>query len=99
DDLPIEAARTEERRIEHVRTVRRRDQNDAVVRFEPVHLHEELIERLLTLVVPAAESGAAMTPDGIDLVDEDDARRVCLALFKQVADAARADADEHLDEI
>src|SRR5689334_24101575 len=36
---------------------------------------------------------------GVDLVDEDDAGRVLLALLEQVAHAARADAHEHLDEV
>jgi hypothetical protein len=49
--------------------------------------------------VPAAQAGAAVTTDGVDLVDEDDAGRVLLALLEEVADAARADADEHLDEV
>src|SRR5919107_61111 len=40
-----------------------------------------------------------MPPYGIDLVDEDDARRVRLPLLEQIADAARADAHEHLDEV
>ncbi len=35
----------------------------------------------------------------IDLVDEDDAGRVLLGLLEHVAHAARADADEHLDEV
>ena len=47
----------------------------------------------------AAEAGAAMATDGVDLVDEDDARRVSLALLEQIAHAAGTDADEHLDEI
>src|SRR5207302_6151634 len=53
----------------------------------------------LALVVTAAEPGAAMATDRVDLVDEDDARRVLLALLEQIADSARADADEHLDEV
>ena len=40
-----------------------------------------------------------MTPDGVDLVDEDDGGRILLRLGEQVAHTARADADEHLDEI
>src|SRR3546814_11738014 len=40
-----------------------------------------------------------MAPDGVDLVDEDDARRVALGLLEHVAHARRADTDEHLDEI
>src|SRR5688500_9892700 len=40
-----------------------------------------------------------MTADRVDLVDEDDAGGVLLALLEQIAHARRADADEHLDEI
>src|SRR5207253_9786900 len=64
-----------------------------------IHLDEQLIERLLALVVTAAQAGAAMAADRVDLVDEDDAGRVRLALLEQIAHTARADANEHLDEI
>src|SRR5262249_13862847 len=47
----------------------------------------------------AAKAGAAVTADRVDLIDEDDARRVLLALLEHVAHAGRADANEHLDEI
>src|SRR6185369_4715046 len=69
------------------------------VRLEAIHLDEELVERLLAFVVTTAESRAAVTPDGVDLVDEDDAGRVLLALHEEVTDARGADADEHLDEV
>ncbi len=69
-----------------------------LVLLEAVHLHEELVQRLLALVVSAAEARAAVAADGVDLVDEDDAGRAFLGLFEQVAHAAGADADEHLDE-
>src|SRR5690606_23639520 len=51
------------------------------------------------LVVTAAESGAAVAADGVDLVDEDDAGCVLLALLEEVAYARGTDADEHLDEV
>ena len=70
-----------------------------LVGLEPVHLDEELVEGLLALVVTAAETGAALAADGVDLVDEHDAGRILLGLVEEVADAARADADEHLDEL
>src|SRR2546421_620845 len=47
----------------------------------------------------AAQARAAMAADRVDLVDEDDAGRVLLALLEQVAHAGGADADEHLDEV
>src|SRR5690606_30494494 len=87
DDLTIEPAGPQQRGIEHVRTVRRGDHDHALVALEAVHLDEELVQRLLTLVVAAAETGTAMTADRIDLVDEDDARRMLLRLLEHVADA------------
>ena len=99
DDLAVEPAGTQQRRVEHVRAVGRGDQDDALVRLEAVHLDEQLVQRLLALVIAAAEAGAAMPAHRVDLVDEDDAGRVLLALLEHVAHPARADADEHLDKI
>ena len=99
DDAAVEAAGAQHRRIEHVGPVGRGDDDHALVRLEAVHLDQELVERLLALVVPAAQACAAMASDGVDLVDEDDAWRVLLALHEQVAHARRAHADEHLDEV
>ncbi len=99
DDLTVEAAGPQQRRIEHVRPVGRGDDDDAFVLFEAVHLDEQLVERLFALVVAASETGATMTPDRVDFVDEDDARRILLRLLEHVAHAARADADEHFDKV
>ncbi len=89
----------QERRVEDVGSVGRGDDDDVRVRVEAVHLDEDLVEGLLALVVAATEAGAALATDRVDLVDEDDARRVALGLVEQVADARCADADEHLDEL
>jgi hypothetical protein len=84
-DLAIEAAGAQQRRIEHVGTVRGGDDDDALVRLEAVHLHQQLVQRLLALVVPAAEARAAVATDSFDLVYEDDAWRIALALLEEIA--------------
>src|SRR3546814_5645394 len=89
DDLAVEATRAQQRGVEHVGAVGRGDDDDAFIRFEAVHLDEQLVQRLLALVVAVAEAGAAMAADRVDFVDEDDARRVALRLFEHVADARR----------
>ena len=99
DDAAIEAAGAEEGGIENVGAVGRGDEDDTVVGLEAVHLDEELVEGLLALVVSAAEACATVTADCVDLVDEDDAGGVLLALLEEVADAGCADAYEHLDEV
>ena len=99
DDLAVEAARAHQRRVEHVGPVGRGDDDDAGVALEAVHLDQQLVQRLLALVVAAAEARAALAADRVDFVDEHDARRVLLRLLEHVAHARRADADEHLDEV
>ena len=99
DHLAVETARAQERRVQDVRPVRGGDHDHVGVRIEAVHLDQDLVEGLLALVVRAAETGATLAADRVDLVDEDDARGVALGLVEEVAYAARADADEHLDEL
>ena len=55
-DLPVEAAGPQQRGVEDVRAVRRRDEDDAALDVEAVHLDQELVQRLLALVVAAAEA-------------------------------------------
>ena len=100
EDLAVEAARAQERRVEDVGPVRGRHQDDALLGVEAVHLDEQLVERVLALVVAAHDRAPpAAAADGVDLVDEDDAGRLLLGLLEEVAHARRADADEHLDEV
>src|SRR4051794_9750604 len=75
-DLAVEATGTQQGGIEDVGPVGGRDHDDVVLGLEAVHLDEELVERLLALVVTAAHAGATVAADGVDLVHEDDAGRV-----------------------
>ena len=97
-DLAIEAAGAQQRRIEDLRPVGRRQQNQPGARIEAVELHQELVERLFLLVVAAHRKRAARPPERVELVDEDDRRRRLARLFEEVAHPRGADADEHLDE-
>ncbi len=98
-DLAVEAARAQQGGVQDVGAVGGRDEDHVRLDVEAIHLDQQLVEGLLTLVVTAAHAGAAVAADRVDLVDEDDGRRVLLRLLEQVAHAARADTDEHLDEV
>ena len=89
---PVEAAWPQERRVQHVGPVGRGHDHDQVVAQEAVHLGEELVQRLLALVVAAAEPRPARAADRVDLVDEDDAGAALLRLVEELAHAGRADA-------
>ena len=98
-DLPVEPARPQQRRVEHLGPVGRGEHDDALGHVEAVHLGQQLVQRLLALVVGhrRARAGPALA-DGVDLVDEDDRGRPLARLGEQVAHPRGADADEQLDE-
>src|SRR6185503_17053893 len=99
DYATIETARSQKRWIQNVWTVRGGDQDHAVVRFEAIHLHQQLIQRLLALIGSAAKTCAAVASNRVNLIDKDDARSILLALLEQIASSAGAHADKHLHKV
>src|SRR5260370_38862915 len=90
-DSPSKAGRAQDRRVEPVRPVGCGDDDDSIVRLEPVHIDQKLVQRLLAFIVASAQTRTAMASDRVDLVDKDDAWRVLFPLLKQVAHAAGTD--------
>ena len=95
----VEAAGAQQGRIEDFRPVGRRHEDHAGVGVETVEFGEELVERLLALVVSAKRASPSSLAQGVELVDEDNGRSVFFCLFKKVAHARGPDPDEHLDKI
>src|SRR5207253_1108450 len=96
--LSIEAARPQQRGIENVRPIRRGDDHNALVLSEPVHLDQQLVERLLPLFM-AQRVAAPASADGVQLVDEHDAGWVTARVTEQLSNPGGADAGVHLDEV
>ena len=71
------------------------EDDDAGVAFKAVHFREQLVQRLLPLVIAAHGAGVPLLADGVNLVDEHDAGGFFLRLLEQVAHLARAHAHEH----
>src|SRR5207237_5287841 len=84
----IKASWPQQRGIKHIRTVRCCHQDDAFVRFEAVHLHQQLIQGLLALVVASAKSRSAVASDSVSFVNEDDAGSHLLSLLETVTNPA-----------
>ena len=98
-DPPVEAPRPHQRCVQDLGAVRGGQDDDPFGTAEAVHLRQDLVERLLTLLVPAHDPAAARASDGVEFVDEDDGGRGLFGLFEQVAHAAGAHTHEHLDEL
>ena len=99
DHIPVETSRTQDRRIQNIFPVCRRHNDNALVDAESIHLDKQLVQRLLTLVMSAAQTAASSSRHSVDLIDKDDTRRISLGILKQIADTRRADTDKHLHKI
>ncbi len=97
--MAVEAAGAEQGLVEDLGPVGRRHDDHALARVEAVHLRQKLVQGLLPLLMGARHAHAARAADRVELVDEDDARRLLHGLLEQVAHARRAHAHEHLDEL
>ena len=98
-DLPVEAARPQQGGVQNVLPVGGRQDHHALVGAESVHLHQELVEGLFPLVMAAAQAGAPLAPHGVDLVDEDNSRRLFFGLVKEIPHPAGAHAHIELHKV
>ena len=92
-DLPVQAARAEERGVEGVGAIRGHDDLGLAEVVEAVELVEQLHQRALDLAIRRRSFGEAAAADGVDLVHEDDARLVLLGVAEHLADQAGGLAD------
>src|SRR4029079_9214759 len=99
EQVLAEATGPQDGLIERVEAVGGRDADDPAGRVEPVELDEQLVERLLALVVATDADAAALLGERVELVEEDDRRGVLVGVGEQRADARSAAADDHLDEL
>ena len=97
--MAIEATGAEQGGVERFGSVRGRQDDDAAVALEAVHLDEQRVQGLFALVVPADDARAARLAECIEFVDENNAGGFRFGLLEHIADAGRTDADEHLDEV
>ena len=95
----IKAAGAQQGRVKAVGTVGGSEDDDTLMVIEAVHLGQQLVERLLALVVATKAAAIALLADGIDLIDKHDARGLFLGLLKQIAHLGGTAADEHFDEL
>ena len=98
-DAPVEAAGTQQRLVQHLGPVGGAQHDDALAGVEAVQLRQQLVQRLLPLVVAAEAAGVTGLADGVDLVDENDAGGNLGGLLEQVTDTAGADAHKHLHKV
>ena len=97
-NLPIETSRSQQGLIQNIHPVGSSNGNYARISIKSIHLHQNLVNSLLPLVISSSKSSTTLTSHGINLIDKDDAGGILFGLREYVTDARGSDTDEHFDE-
>src|SRR5690554_4701788 len=97
--LAVKTTRAQQCRVQYVRAVGGGNHDNAFVTFKAVHFNQQLVQRLLTLIVTTTHASATVATNSIDLVDEDDAGALFLGLLEHVANPGGTHAHKHFHEV
>ena len=81
-NLTVKTSRTQDCRIKNIHTVGRCHYDDSLIDTKSVHLNEELVQGLLSLIVAAAHTGTTLSCNCIDLIDKNDTWCMLLCLLQ-----------------
>mmetsp|Transcript_7856 Transcript_7856/g.23167 ORF Transcript_7856/g.23167 Transcript_7856/m.23167 type:complete len:226 (+) Transcript_7856:1406-2083(+) len=98
-DLAIKATRAEKGLIQNVNTVRSGNGDDAWIAIESIHLHKDLVDGLLTLVIATSEASTTLTTNRINLINENNARSILLRLREDITHTRRTHTNEHFNKL
>ena len=98
--LAVESSCTQQRFVQHIGAVGGSQHYHVCSAAETVHLGEELVERVLALVVGVAHPAVpSRTTNRVNFIDEYNARSLLLGFFKQVSNSRSTDSDKHLHKV
>mmetsp|Transcript_40419 Transcript_40419/g.130352 ORF Transcript_40419/g.130352 Transcript_40419/m.130352 type:complete len:418 (+) Transcript_40419:362-1615(+) len=96
---PVEAARPQQRRVERVRAVGRREDDDAAVSVEAVHLGQDLVDDAVARAARVAARRAARARNRVELVEKEDAGRGTARLVEELAHVRLRLAEPHRQQL
>ncbi len=98
--LTVETTSTHQGGVKHVGTVGGSKGDDTTVGTEAIHLCQQGVQRILTLVITShGRILGAGSSDSIYLIDEDDTGSLRLCLLEQVTYTTGSHSHEHLHEV
>src|SRR3989344_3226225 len=95
----IKTSGTQKCRIKHIRTIRRCHHNYLLGWFKSIHLHQDLVECLLTFVISSTNTGSSHAPYRLNFINENNRWRRVLSKFKKIPHATCTNTHKHLDKL
>mmetsp|Transcript_14471 Transcript_14471/g.26181 ORF Transcript_14471/g.26181 Transcript_14471/m.26181 type:complete len:344 (+) Transcript_14471:1136-2167(+) len=98
-DLSVKATRSQKGGIQDISAIGGSQHDDTCVAFEAIHLSQQLVQCLLSLVIALPDSRTTRPAHGVNLVHKNQARAVLFRLLEQVTHTRCTYTDEHLHEL
>src|SRR5699024_10663690 len=95
----VETSRAEDRKIQDIHTFCCSHHNDSFIDAKTIHLYQKLVQGLFSLIVSAAHTSTSAACHGVNLIDENNTRRVCLSFREQITDTGCTDTYKHLHKV
>ena len=96
--VTLKAVHLREDLVEGLRSVKNEERSDLLEKACKNNVKCIACSHLLALIVTTSKTGATLPSDGVNLINEDNTRRVLLSLPEEVPDAAGTNTNEHLNE-
>mmetsp|Transcript_8360 Transcript_8360/g.52121 ORF Transcript_8360/g.52121 Transcript_8360/m.52121 type:complete len:413 (+) Transcript_8360:2261-3499(+) len=95
-DLSVKATRPQQRIVQNVDPVRGSDDNDSSVPLKTIHLCQQLVQGLFPFVIATTNTSTARSAYGIDLINENNTRRILFCFLEQVTHTRCTHTHKHL---
>ena len=99
NNLTVKTSRPEQGRVKDIWSVGGRHDDDTVIGFKTIHLNQELVQSLFSLIMTSAKTGTAMTSDRIYLINKDNTGGALFPLGKHIPDTGGTDTYEHFNKV
>ena len=98
-NFPIKSTGTKQRRIQNIRAVRCRDNDDPFLRIKTIHLNKKRVQSLLALIMTTAHTVPTVTTYRINLIDKNKAGSTFPTLLKHVTHTGSTNTYKHFNKI
>ncbi|OPZ71556.1 MAG: hypothetical protein BWY82_01677 [Verrucomicrobia bacterium ADurb.Bin474] len=98
-NLTVKTAWPQQCTVQDIRAIGCSNDDHPFVSIKTVHLDQQRIQGLLALVVSSAQAGSTLTANCVNLIDENQARRILATLFEHIPNPGGAHPDKHFNKI
>mmetsp|Transcript_11256 Transcript_11256/g.23560 ORF Transcript_11256/g.23560 Transcript_11256/m.23560 type:complete len:202 (-) Transcript_11256:1072-1677(-) len=98
-NLPVKPSWPQQCIVQNVHPVSSCNGDNTWIAIKTIHLNQDLVDGLLPLIIPSSKACATLTPNCINLINENDARCILLRLGENIPHTGSSHTNKHLHKL